>query len=49
MKTEKINHRRAAAAAARVLAKSPYTGAARKQDTKALRRAAKFVSRRGKA
>ena len=43
----KINHRREATAAARVLAKSQGTGAARKLDTKALRRAAKFVNRKG--
>lgn len=47
MKTRKPNHRRAAAVAARVLAKSPYSTAACALDTKALRRAAKFVNRRG--
>lgn len=44
----KVNHQRAAAAAARVLTKSRGTSAARKQDSKALRRAAKFVNRKGK-
>lgn len=47
MKTRKLNHRRAAAVAARVLAKHPDSAAARKLDTKSLRRAAKFISRRG--
>ncbi len=41
------DHRRKADAARRVLSKAGATRAARKADTKALRRAAKWVNRRG--
>ncbi len=42
----KINHRRSASATRRVLAKNCTTRAARRADTKSLRRAAKWINTR---
>lgn len=43
----KTNHRRKASSAHRILQKSRSTGAAKKVDCKALRRAAAWVNKRG--